>query len=107
MKRYILTFMIALNLLSTNIYGVETFMKQYNVHNDTHHYFEHEHIHKHNGSSHQHNHSHAQAAAFSDFYVNPQYVNVFKKTSLKLSFLEASMWIPEPNLETLFRPPIV
>ena len=112
MKQYIMIIIIALHMTSSNIYAVDALVKQHNIHTDTNncimHKHAHEHQHFHNGSTHQHKHAHTQTNInFSDFYTFSHDAYLFSMSYKKEKCIETVSWIPNPTLDSLFRPPIV
>jgi len=108
MKQYIMIILIALHILGNTLYATESLNKKHNIHQCSlqAHNHDHNHFHTHNGSSHVHKHNHAQVnTSFVDFFILTQNINFFSLSDSKEKFLETSSWIPNPILESLFRPP--
>jgi ABC-type nickel/cobalt efflux system permease component RcnA len=111
MKQFIMIIFIALHLISSTLYATTSFSNQHNVDFNTHkcsfHEHSHEHHHTHNSSTHQHKHSHTQTHInLLDFFVhvdNNQFIH-FNSTQ---KYLETRYFISNPQLESIFRPPIV
>jgi len=108
MKQYIMIIIIALHLINVSLYAVLPVVKEHDTHACT---FQkrnhnHDHVHAHNGSSHTHKHNHTQVnTSFVDFFILPQNINSFCVSDSKEKYIELSSWIPNPILESLFRPP--
>ena len=96
--------LIALHIAGSTLYAIESLNKKHNIHECSLH--DHHHFHTYNGSSHSHKHNHTQAnTSFVDFFVLPQDINSFSILDSKEKYIEISSWIPNPILESLFRPP--
>ena len=112
MKQYIIIILIALHLISSNLYAVNTFLKQHDVdfnpHKCSFHKHAHEHFHTHNGSKHSHNHGHAQKTInILDFFVQLNNTKPCIALVQKEKHLETNYFIPNPTSKSIFRPPIV
>lgn len=107
MKRYIMIILIALHIASSTLNAIESLNKKHNIHECSLQAHNHDHhFHTHNGSSHSHKHNHTQVnTSFVDFFVLPQDINSFRILDSKEKYVEISSWIPNPILESLFRPP--
>ena len=98
MKQYIIIILIAFHLVSSSAYAAKTFLDKDYLYNEHHHF--------HNGSSHQHNHSHAQINInYVDFFTDTYNINLYNIKNKKQTYIETVSWIPNPTLESLFRPP--
>ncbi len=103
MKQYIL---IASHFISTSVYATKTFLDKDHVHNDIDKCLIHVHQHSHNGSNHQHKHSHSQVNInYVDFFTYNNDINLYDFSNISQTYLETASWIPNPTLESLFRPP--
>jgi len=110
MKQYIMIIIVVLHLINVNLFAVETFREQHDIHECTiqAHDHNHEHFHTHNGSNHSHKHNHAQIhTSFSDFFIFSYDTNPFTLIDSSEKFPKVTSWISNPILEPLFRPPIV
>jgi G3E family GTPase len=114
MRQYIIIILISLHLISSNLYAVKSVLQKNNFNVSKHicsiheHVEEHEHYHYHNSSKHSHSHNHSQINMnFADFYTYTQDTNPFNYLKSKQVFIEQTSWIPNPILESLFRPPKV
>jgi ABC-type Zn2+ transport system substrate-binding protein/surface adhesin len=108
MKQYIMIILIALHIASSTLYAIENLNKKHSIHECSlqSHDHDHHHFHTHNGSSHSHKHNHTQVnTSFVDFFILPQNINSFSVSDSKEKYTELSTWIPNPILESLFRPP--
>ena len=97
MKKYVIIILIAFHLMGGSVYATKTltFIESQHVHSHSHH-----------GSNHQHKHSHTQTNInFTDFFTYAQNVNTFDFSSHAQTYFETVSWIPDPTLESLFRPP--
>ena len=93
--------LITLHLISSNLYATKTFIKQHNLH-------EHYYFHSHNSSNHLHKHSHTQTNVnLLDFFVHLEDTKKFSIFYSREKYLETIYFIPNPTLESLFRPPKV
>jgi hypothetical protein len=96
MKKYIII-LIAFHLIGSSLYATKTFLEQTHIH---------KHNHSHNGSNHQHKHSHSQISINTlDFFTDTQNTNLFYFSNSTQIYLETVAWIPNPIIESLFRPP--
>jgi hypothetical protein len=112
MKQYIIIILIALHLISSNLYAVNTFSKQhnadFNLYKCSFHKHVHDHYHTHNGSNHQHKHSHVQKTInVLDFFVQLDATQPSVILYSKEKYLETNFFIANHTLESNFRPPIV
>ena len=110
MKQYIMIIIIALHLINANLYAVDTFVKQHDIHECAivAHDHDHDHYHTHNGSNHSHKHNHTQVhASLSDFLIFSHDTSFFTFEDTKEKHSEMSSWVPAHILKSLFRPPIV
>ena len=106
MKQYIIIVSIAFHLMGSSVYAAKTFLEKDYVHNSIDRYAAHQHHHSHSGSNHQHKHSHSQINInFADFFTFTHNIDLFDFSSPKQTYLETVSWIPNPILESLFRPP--
>ena len=106
MKQSVIVILIAFYLMSSSLYASKTFLEKDHIHNYTDECATHQHHHSHNGSNHQHKHSHSQINInFTDFFTYTQNINLFDFSNPKQTYLETVSWIPNPILESLFRPP--
>lgn len=108
MKQYIVIILIAFHLLSSSAYATKTFLDKEHLRSEIHKctIHEHQHIHFHNGSNHQHKHSHAQVNInYVDFFTDTYNTNLSDFTNPRQTYIETASWIPNPTLESLFRPP--
>ena len=108
MKQYLILILIASHLYSSSVYSTKTFLDIEHIHNDIHkcYVYEHQHNHSHNTSHHQHKHSHVQINInYADLFTSTYYINFYDFDSPKQTYLEIYSWIPNPTLDTLFRPP--
>jgi len=100
MKRYIVIILIALHLISANLYATKTFVPE--------HSFIHQHSHSHNSSNHLHKHSHSQTnSSVLDYFVDLYDMNRLSIVYSKENYIEAAYYISDPTLKSIFRPPIV
>lgn len=113
MKQYIMIILIALHLISGNLYATDSFFKQNHIDLNTHkcsfheHKYAHEHYHSHSGSKHQHKHSHTQTNVnFLDFFVHLDNTDKFIILYSKEKYLDTAYFISNPTLNSIFRPPI-
>jgi hypothetical protein len=111
MKQFIMIIFIALHLISSTLYATASFSNQHNIDFNTHEcsFYEHahEHHHTHNGSAHQHKHSHSQTnMSVLDFFVQLEHTYQSNNTNPKQKYLETRHFIANPELESIFRPPI-
>lgn len=114
MKRYIVIILITLHIVSSNLYATKSILQKndfnLNMNICSFHEYPEEHVHHHyhNGSKHSHSHNHSQInMSFVDYYTDTQNTNPFNYLKLKHVFSEETSWIPNPILESLFRPPKV
>lgn len=114
MKQYIMIILIALHIIGSNLYAMKSVVEKNNFNMNSHmcsiheHMEAHEHHHYHNGSKHSHSHNHTQTNVnFVDFYSYTQNINIFRYVKSQQTFLEQTSYIPNPILESLFRPPKV
>ena len=106
MKQYLILILIAFYLFSSGAYATKTFLDKDHLHNDVHKCIVHEHHHSHNGSSHQHNHGHSKTNInHVDFFTDAGSINLYDFANLRQTYLVTDPWIPNPTLESLFRPP--
>ncbi|EDZ62022.1 hypothetical protein SMGD1_0072 [Sulfurimonas gotlandica GD1] len=108
MKQYIIIILIAFHLASSSAYATKTFLNEDHLHNYIHKcaIHIHGHHHSHNGFNHQHKHSHSQINInYADMITNIYDMNLYDFENLKQAYLETAFWIPNPTLESLFRPP--
>ena len=106
MKQYLIIILIAFHLLSSSAYATKTFLDKKHMNNDTQKCFIHQHQHSHNGSHHQHKHAHSQINLnYVDFFTKIYDWNLYDFSNPKQVYLETVAWIPDPTLESLFRPP--
>ncbi|PHR53318.1 MAG: hypothetical protein COA44_15560 [Arcobacter sp.] len=110
MRQSFILILISLHLLASTIYAKTTFFEQGHAYTnkcDRHENLDtHEHHHFHNGSQHTHKHSHSQVNInFLDFFTLLQDKDLFIKADSKQLYFESAFWIPDPILESLFRPP--
>ena len=106
MKQYLMIILIAFYLFSSSAYATKTFLDKDHLHNDIHKCSIHEHQHSHNGSNHQHKHSHSKVNITQvDFFTDTDNINLHDLTNSRQTYLETDSWIPNPTLESLFRPP--
>lgn len=110
-KQYIVVILITLHLINANLYATKSILEKNHFVNSNicsiyEHPEEHEHEHYHNGYKHTHSHNHSQInMSFADFYTYLQYKSQFDYLIEKQTFLEKTAFIPNPILESLFRPP--
>lgn len=105
-KQYLLIILIAFHLMSSSVYATKTFLDKDNIHKSAIH--EHQHNHSHNGSNHQHKHSHSNSQIninYADFFTYTNDINLYDFSNPSQTYLETVSWIPDPTLESLFRPP--
>ncbi|MEN8147466.1 MAG: hypothetical protein ABFR02_07590 [Campylobacterota bacterium] len=106
MKQYVTVVLIAFHLMGSSLYAAKTSLETEYVHDSIDRYATHQHHHSHGGSSHQHKHSHSQTNInFADFFAYTHSMDLFGFSSPKQTYLETVSWIPNPLLESLFRPP--
>lgn len=106
MKKHLLIILIAFYLIGSSLYAKKTFFKKDHIHSHIDRCNLHEH--HHNGSAHQHKHSNSQTTmSFIDFFTGTKNINLLESQNLKQTYLETVFWIPNPSLESLFRPPII
>ncbi|MDQ7060984.1 MAG: hypothetical protein Q9M43_07510 [Sulfurimonas sp.] len=97
MKKYLLIFLITFHLMGSSLYGTKTFLIKDTIH---------QHHHTHNGSHHQHKHSHSQTNMnFVDFFTDTDNKDTLYFSNTTQVYLETTVWMPNPTLESLFRPP--
>ena len=95
MKKYVISILIAFHFLSSGLYATKTILEKNHIHQ-----------HSHNGSTHQHKHSHLQINInYTDFFTYPQNISLFDFSNPAQTYFETVSWIPDPTLESLFRPP--
>ena len=106
MKQYLVVVLIILHLLSSSAFATKTFLDINHLHHDIDTCAVHEHHHHHHGSHHQHKHSHSQTNVnYVDFFKDTHNINLYDISNSKQTYLETISWIPNPRLESLFRPP--
>jgi hypothetical protein len=108
MKQYVLMILIALHLISSSLYATKTFLDKDSIHANIQKctIYKHRHHHFHNDSHHQHKHSHIQInISYADLFTNTYDINLYDFENTKQTYLETASWIPNPILESLYRPP--
>ena len=98
MKECIVIILIALHLISSNLYAVN----RHDAHiNNT---LVHKHHHSHNTSNHKHSHSHVHTILL-DFFVHPENADIFNISDQNEKYSETTSQILNPITNSLFRPP--
>lgn len=103
MKQYLMIILILSHLIISNLYAIKTFEEKDHQHHNTHQLTIHKHYHTHNASHHQHNHSHVQMSI--DFFTFDKNENLFHFITSTQAYQENIMWISNPGVDSLFRPP--
>ena len=97
MQKYVLLILITFHLMGSSLYATNLFLERDHIH---------QHHHSHNGSTHQHKHSHLQVNMnFIDFFADTLDASIFDFSNPTQTYIETVSWIPDPTLESLFRPP--
>ena len=108
MKHCVVIILITLHLVSSSLYATKTFLEKDYTHSHTNGCNIHQHHHFHNGFNHKHKHSHSQINIhFVDFFTDIQNTNFSNFSNSTQIYLETVVWIPNPTLDSLFRPPKV
>ncbi|MCK4973816.1 MAG: hypothetical protein KAR81_01065 [Sulfurimonas sp.] len=109
MKQYIMIILIAMHLISSNLYATNSYVQEHKHSSPFYEYKSvHKHSHVHDRSNHSHKHGHTQTNInLLDFFLQSNDTKECMILCSKEKYTETKYYISNPSLKSIFRPPIV